>query len=155
MAKRRTLWTVFLSVVMLALLPSCSRPVSDEYFVRTQKADSEWRYSFEVDLSGEQAFDLDIYVNMDCGNHRFAEFTGLKLFMLWESPEGEKYYEDIFLGRDCLDKGNYFTKRIAAPYRSGLSMDPPGVWKLSAQPSEEDIERFGITGIGIRVTRVE
>ena len=146
------LMATVIAAVCLAALHSCSRPLSDEYFTRTGKSEPEGEYAFTVTF-GEEECDLDLYVSMVCGNVKFAQFPGLELSLLWESPEGEKYSEDVFLSKDHLDKGTFFWKQMAAPYRKNLVMDPPGEWKLTITIPSEAVELYGITGTGVRVTR--
>lgn len=145
---------IILSVIAsLPLVFSCSRPQSSEHFVRTENADESGAYRFALDFPEGEVYDLDLYVNMDCGNLKFAQFSGIGVSALWESPEGEKYSEEVFIGREYLDAGSFYGKRVVAPYREDLSMDPPGEWTLSLSMDKEAIETFGVTGIGIRATR--
>ena len=143
---------IVIAAVCLAALQSCSRPLSDEYFTRTGKTETKGEYPFTIAF-GEEECDLDLYVSMVCGNVKFAQFSGLDLSMLWESPEGEKFSEDVFLSKDYLEKGTFFEKKMAAPYRKNLVMDPPGEWKLTISVPIEEVEQYGITGTGVRVTR--
>ena len=148
-------WAVTLISLLasMALVLSCSSPESSEQFVRTGKTDIEGSYSFEADFEEGNSYDLDLYVNMVCGNVKFAQFPGISLSLLWESPQEEKFSEDVFISRENLDKDTYFVKSLVARYREDLMMDPAGKWGLTIGVPGEMIEHYGITGIGLRVTR--
>lgn len=145
--------TLISLLASMVLAFSCSSPESSEQFVRTGKTGIEGSYTFVTDFEEGNSYDLDLFVNMVCGNVKFAQFPGISLSLLWESPQGEKFSEDVFISGENLDKSTFFVKSLAARYRENLVMDPSGEWVLTVGIPDEMIEHYGITGIGLRVTR--
>lgn len=105
----------FISALLLALACSCVRPASSEAFVLSQDAEGGV-YSYLLDLSDSlSVFDISFYTAEKC--------PGLELDVLWTGPSEESFAETVFLDGASL----------RYPYRTGVSMNSPGEWRLDVR----------------------
>lgn len=142
---------LILSLIMLA---SCSRPVSDEMFVRTGERDIHGRYSFVVDMSDSLSrYGIGIVVMMDSDDRTFKDFSALPLTIDWVSPDKDVYSETVSIGRKYLKDSTYYTKTLEAAYRKGLVPVRYGNWRLRVNIPETIVEKYNVTGVGISLER--
>ena len=128
-----------LATVLLALsAAACSRPGSYERFVTIAQS-SGGVYEFELDLSDTTStYDISFYTRTLGGGQTVA--PSLPLMVAWESPEGVLALEEKVFMRAGGDRGR------VEPYRSGVAMAEPGIWKISIRPAEVP---EGFSGMGI------
>ena len=141
----------FLTLLLCAVLPllvSCTRPsVSETYLLREDCA-LDGIYRFEVDMSDSLArYDISLYTRID-GNHQRPDADkGVRLKMIWTSPSGRDYSENVYFSfteSSCED--GFFSLQCSLPYRSGLVPKEHGVWTLTLQQLKEirDLRGWGI-----------
>lgn len=119
-----------LLTLLLAVL-SCTRPVSEEYFVLKGDA-PDGVYSFTLDLSDTTvAYDLSLFVRPDP-----RDSSGFPLTASWYQGDSLRFSEDLFFpaGKELV------------PYRSGVVMAEPGEWILRLEPC---CPPAGFSGIGV------
>ena len=137
---------VLLLLSMLVL--SCSRPSSYAQFVRTGARDAYGRFVFNADMTDTlSSYDFSLLVSLSCIDREFSSFRSMPLLVVWESPDGELFEDNIVLQR--YDK--VFTDRIGA----GLVPVKPGLWKLYIKAPEDSLKKYGLTGIGLEIERVD
>lgn len=143
-----------LAVVVALSLISCSRPASEEMYIKSSEADDYGRYEFILNMSDSTAsgYNVDILVSMDCGQKTFGDFDNMPLKMLWESPEKRPFEEDVWISRNDLSENSRFLKLFMLRYRSGILPYESGKWKLYITVPEEFIDKYNIPGIGVRLS---
>ena len=148
---RRILIRCLLALSLIAATLSCSRPPSDELYVRTGDGDS---YEFEVAMDDDQyIYDLQVYVPMDCDRKSFASFTTFPITMVWQAPSGAKYEETVWMDREDLSASESAWTMLISPYRSSFRPSEYGDWHLSAYIPDEVIKEFNILGLGLKLKR--
>lgn len=122
----------------VAVLSSCSRPLSYEVFVRQADA-SDGDYHFELDLSDSTGFyDLYFYTRVDRSRNLGPESrTPMKLDIWWESPSHMVYDETVY-----MDAGDF--RGVRQIYRSGIVPAEYGIWKLCVRPSPVPVSFRGL-----------
>ena len=124
------------TIALLALLAAagCSRPLSTEIFVRSDRA-SEGVYVFDLTLRDSLAeYDFWFY-SRTLGK----TLTSLPLEVLWLSPSGERFSETVYMKKVDADG----EKEL---YRSGVVPAESGEWRICVRPHDVD-ESF--CGLGI------
>lgn len=133
---------------------SCSRPSSDEEYVRTGNRDEYGRYVFTVDMSDSTfCYDVGLFCSFGCDDEDFASFSQIPFHMLWVSPEDKPYEEEVWLTRDMLDDETFYSKRFSSPYREEVVPNEKGVWKLYVTVGEDYIKKYDIDGLGVKLSR--
>ena len=113
----------FLAAALLAAaLVSCSRPLSQEKFVTTDKAQGGV-YEFELDLSDSLVLrDLSIFAR--CAR---PDTLSVPLLVLWQSPSGVEFEETVYM-KPLVDG---FSREM---YRRAFSIREHGIWHLYIRP---------------------
>ena len=138
----------------LICLAACSRPVSDETFVRTSDRDEAGRYGFVLDMGDSLVtYDVSLYASFDCGKRRFASFEGTYLRMMWEAPDGPLFEEKVWLGPDVKSDSNSFSCHLMTVYRNELEPQKYGKWRLYVTVPEDVVEDFRLAGLGVSIAR--
>lgn len=144
----------FAAVCCLWAVAACSRPVSEERFVKASRTDAYGRYVFPLDLSDTTCrYDVGLYAVLDVEDPDFEAFSHLPLDILWESPSGRPFWEEVAVGRDCLVDSKYYEKSFRTAYRTDLVPVEPGIWRLSVSVPEADSWQGSMVGIGVKLVR--
>ena len=141
----------FLTLLLCAALPllvSCIGPDVSETFVLREDCAIDGIYRFEVDMSDSLSrYDLSLYTRID-GNHQRPDADkGVRLKMIWTSPSGRDYSENVYFSFvDSSREDGFFSLQCILPYRSGLVPKDFGVWTLTLQQLKEirDLRGWGI-----------
>ena len=131
-----------LVMAVLMALPSCSRHVSSEQFVRNASRDAYGRYVFDVDMQDSlSCYDISLISAFSC------------IDRLWESPDGQVYENELLAGRVSIADSSYYDKALIV--KAGERLEPVrhGMWKLYVKIPEDTVKLYGVTGMGIKVTR--
>ena len=132
------------AVVVCIAAVCCSRPPSTENFIRIDGSEGGI-YSFDLDLSDSLCtYDISFYTALgrqDAFRLRRDGVTCVPMHVVW-SRDTASFEETVYL--DATE--------VVTPYRSGVSMVSPGIWKLDVRPV--DIPR-GFRGIGVICKRNE
>lgn len=143
-----------LVMAVLMVMPSCSRPVSSEQFVRNASRDAYGRYVFDVDMQDSlSCYDISLISAFSCIDRQFSRFSSMPLNLLWESPDGQVYENDLLVGRASIADSSYYDKALIV--KAGERLEPVryGRWKLYVKIPEDTVKLYGVTGMGIKVTR--
>lgn len=79
----------------------------------------------------------------------------MPLLVVWESPDGELFEDNIVLQRSALRDSSYYDKVFTDRIGSGLVPVKPGLWKLYIKVPEDSLKKYGLTGIGLEIERVD
>ena len=140
--------------VLAAVLLSCAAPVSSEMFVRNGSRDAMGRYVFEADMTDSlHAFSMDLYVAFNCPEKEFSTFSRLPVNVLWVSPEGIAYEDNIMLAGEIGSRSSSFGRTMRAAYRSGIVPSSHGIWKVMVSVPEDSVRKYGITGLGMKLKK--
>ncbi len=142
---------IILLSLLLALAAACSRPGSAEMYMRTDGRDQAGRYAFDLDMSDTLTYSVELYAVMDCGEKIFRDFGSMKLCMRWVAPSGGAAEETVYMDRSMLVDDTFYNKRFSSVYRTGLRPVEDGLWKLYITVPEDFVEKFGLSGIGLRL----
>ncbi|MDO4826170.1 MAG: hypothetical protein Q4B16_01250 [Bacteroidia bacterium] len=142
----RHLPAILLSV--LTLLQACTRPAVTERFILREDCVQEGIYTFEVDMSDSAAcYDISLYTRLD-GNHQRPDAPeGVTLRMVWTSPSGGDYSENVYFSfAESSREDGFFSLQCLLPYRSGLIPVERGLWTLTLGQTEpvRDLRGWGI-----------
>ena len=114
------------------LLSGCSRPLSTEIFVRSDRAESGV-YIFDLELRDSSAvYDFWFY-SRTLG----PELTGLPLNVQWLAPSGKRFSETVYMKSVDADGEREL-------YRSGVVPAEGGTWRLSVRPLGVDEDFCGL-----------
>lgn len=142
------------AVVMAFTALSCSRPAVAEQFVRNADRDVYGRYVFDVDMSDSlAAYDISLLASFSCIDRDFAHFVSMPLHLLWKSPEGQCFEDNVALAGSALKDSSYYDKVLSDSLGEGLVPEKPGLWNLYVTVPEDSLKKYGMTGMGIRVDR--
>lgn len=142
------------AVIMAFAALSCSRPATAEQFVRNADRDVYGRYVFDVDMSDSlAAYDISLLSSFSCIDRDFAPFVSMPLHLLWESPEGQCFEDNVVLPGSALKDSSYYDKVLSDCLGEGLVPERAGLWKLYVTAPEDSLKKYGMTGMGIRVDR--
>lgn len=138
---------------LMAVL-SCSRPVTAEQFVRSADRDAYGRYAFDVDMSDSlSVYDISLIASFACIDRDFSSFRSMPLLLMWESPDGRCYEGSAVLQRKALRDSSYYDKVFSDKLGERLSPVRSGMWKLYVKAPDDSLEKYMMTGMGIRVDR--
>lgn len=147
----------YLSAAALAavLLIGCSRPSSYEQFIRNSSRDIYGNYAFDVDMTDSLSrYDISLIATFSCIDRDFARFTSMPMDLMWESPDGRVFENWIAAGRKEMVDSSYYDKALMVKAGTGLVPAVHGGWKLYVKVPEDSLKLYGMTGMGIRVTRI-
>lgn len=144
-------------VLLLSMLVlSCSRPSSYAQFVRTGSRDAYGRFVFNADMADTlSAYDFSLLASLSCIDREFSSFRSMPLLVVWESPDGELFEDNIVLQRSALRDSSYYDKVFTDRIGAGLVPVKPGLWKLYIKAPEDSLKKYGLTGIGLEIERVD
>lgn len=142
-----------LAVVMPLLVLSCSRPESDELFVRPGGKDVMGRYCFILDMDDPQyVYDVDVYIPTSADRRHASPFSE-DVTVEWKAPSGARYKETVTFSSQTEVQRSFFNSTFLYHYRAGLVPVEYGQWKLSLQFPSDFEEKNHANGIGIRLIR--
>ena len=126
--------TAALIWLFAALLSSaCSRPDTQESFVRADKAlDGVYIFDFELEGNGA-SYDFSIW-----GVSRDKAVYGEELRVQWLSPSGSSFSETVYM--KCITPSG--EREL---YRSAVAPDAEGKWRISIRTLPED----ELAGLGV------
>lgn len=143
-----------LAFALVLSVISCSGPASSECFVKNADCDAYGRYIFDLDMSDSlHTFSIDLYSAFTCRDEVFAGFTGVPVNVLWESPEGSVYEENVILPASGVSNVSHFGKSFSASYRKGVRPVVNGEWKLYLSVPRDSVRKYGMTGMGIKISK--
>jgi len=144
---------VFL-ILSILLTAACNRPTSDEYFMKSEDRDIRGRYCYKLDMADSTVkYGVDLMVCMDCDDNQWGEFATMPLTIDWVSPDDETYRETVWISAADLKEESFYSKTIEASYRSSLVPVKYGDWKLRVGIPETQIDKYNVTGVGVRLIR--
>ena len=153
-ARMGRLRTIFLFAALSAALISCSEPDSSEKFVRNRDRDAAGRYVFDVDMTDSlQTYSMDFYVAFSCTEKVFSSFSNLPANVLWISPDGIVYEDNVLISGESSEPSSTFMKAVKAPYRRGAAPVSRGMWKAMVSVPADSVARYGITGLGMKIIK--
>lgn len=112
------------------------------------------RYVFDVEMNDSlKTYSVALYAAFMCRDEKFDGFSSLPLNVIWESPEGAVYEENLMLERSCVDRTSNFGKTLAVRYREGLVPKEYGVWNIYLTVPQDSVKKYGITGMGLKLSK--
>lgn len=143
---------IAVSAVLSAVLFSCSAPMSSEMFVKNGGRDAAGRYVFNVDMTDSlHTYSMDFYVAFTCPERVFSSFGKLPANVLWVSPEGIVYEDNILLAGEAGE--GYFDRAVKAAYRREAVPSSAGMWKAMVSVPADSVSKYGITGVGMKIIK--
>ncbi|MBR1573876.1 MAG: hypothetical protein IJ652_03395 [Bacteroidales bacterium] len=138
-----------LMLLVALLAAACSRPGSDEAFVRTDQRDEQGRYAFTLAMDDSLAtYDITVYAAAHANDREtLPEFV---LGVEWEAPSGQPYYEQVRLGPEHLRQRLFFAKYLCGDLRREAVPAEWGIWKLYITVADGE---QSLDGLGIRTKR--
>ncbi|MGM9741315.1 MAG: hypothetical protein ACI3ZP_11990 [Candidatus Cryptobacteroides sp.] len=145
-------------IILFMALPmalfSCSEPDSSEIFVRNRDRDAAGRYVFDVDMKdSSRTYSMDFYVAFSCTGKVFSSFSHLPANVLWVSPEGIVYEDNILIYGEASESSSTFLKAVKAPYRKGAAPVSSGMWKAMVSVPADSVAKYGIAGLGMKIIK--
>lgn len=114
------------------LLPACSQPDSQEWFVRRDEArDGVYIYSLPL-ADTTAAYDFWFYSRVGS-----RPIESLQLNVQWLAPSGRAFSEVVYMR--CVETGG-----SKEAYRSGMVPAEAGDWQLSVRPVGVDEDFLGL-----------
>lgn len=145
---------IMAGILAIMLLISCSSPLSVEDYKRTKDRDIYGRFEFSADMSDSlAAYSVDLLISMGCNKKKFSTFENAPLRIMWVSPSGKPFEEEVWLSRLDLSSETPVSKQFMVKYRRGLVPKEYGVWKLYIALSDNIIVDYNIPGIGVRLNK--
>lgn len=139
--------------VLPLLMLSCSRPESDETFLRASQRDEQGRYCFTLKMDDPQyLYDVDIYISSSAEGRHSLPFSDEAL-VEWTAPSGAKFEESIVFSSETEAQKSFFSKFFLYHYRAELVPVEYGDWTVSLQFPSDFEEKNHANGIGIRLIR--
>ncbi|MGN1234028.1 MAG: hypothetical protein ACI4UJ_11375 [Candidatus Cryptobacteroides sp.] len=146
--------TIILFMVLPMALLSCSEPDSSEIFVRNRDRDAAGRYVFDVDMKDStRAYSMDLYVAFSCTEKVFSSFSQLPANVMWVSPEGIVYEDNVLICGESAESSSTFLKAVKAPYRKGAVPVPAGMWTAMVSVPADSVAKYGIAGLGMKIIK--
>ena len=144
----------FLTLALLLVVASCSRPTSYEPFVVREKAEYGDTYIFNLDLSDSTvAYGLDFYTRLERPAFGIFPSDSISLDLRWISPSDSVIISDTtFIHVACPVDSSYYTKDFMAGYKEAFSLPEHGIWRLKARVLNDS---EAIRGLGMIFTRKE
>lgn len=136
---------VLIWVLLTVMLPfACSRPVSDEFFEPTSDRDAYGRFCFNIDMADSTiSYNISLMTFFGGMGRNSEPFITMPLDMMWESPEGMQYEENVVID------GRYLL------YRENIRPIRAGIWHLYIKVPEDSLRKYKFDGMGVRVERVK
>ncbi|MBO4761398.1 MAG: hypothetical protein J5520_06570 [Bacteroidales bacterium] len=143
-----------LLVLSMLLMAACSRPSSEEFFMKSEDRDIRGRYGYHLDMADSTVkYGVDLIICMGCDDKKWEEFTTLPLTIDWISPDDDIHRETVWVSASDVKESSYFSKTIEAAYRRSLVPVKYGKWKMRVGIPETQIDNYNVTGVGIRLIR--
>lgn len=118
---RKPMWLLCFAA-LFTLTVACSDSFQTSSFVKAENA-ADGVYEFTLNLSDSlETYDIDFYTRS-----RRASSQGYPLFVTWTSPDGESFFETVYMRLGSVDG-------VRESYRKGTVPSKYGVWKLSVAP---------------------
>lgn len=153
-ARMGRLRTIILFMAMPMALFCCSEPDSSEMFVRNGDRDAAGRYVFDVDMKDSlHTYTMDFYVAFSCTEKEYSSFSRLPANILWESPEGIVYEENVLISGESAESSSTFLKAVRATYRKGAAPVSAGMWKAMVSVPADSVAKYGIAGLGMKIIK--
>ena len=73
--------------------------------------------------------------------------------ILWESPDGQVFENNIMLGRNSMTDSSYYDKALIYSIGRKLVPERHGEWKIYVKVPEDTLRKYGITGMGVRIVK--
>lgn len=141
---------ILIFAAVVAVLSACSRPTSNEQFVKLDNKGADGLYHFTVDMSDSlHTYDLVFYSRIDCNNIKLSQIRDFPLMVTWISPEGEKYSEKVYFKvRGNSEDEDFYSNQYRIPYRSEVVPVRWGIWEMTVKI---DSDRYipGFRGLGL------
>lgn len=135
---------------------SCSRPRSEEHYVRSNDVDALGRYNFMIDADSSGCYDIDVLIFMSISRRRFVPFSDT-LSLEFQAPSGKSDFIRIPIRHARSDlasqpvQEDFFNRTYQ--YTLQYEIPEPGDWGVNLSlPSGFD-KKYGINGIGLEVSR--
>ena len=126
------------SLLILLLAASCSKPRSREQFIRS---DGSGEYSFDVEFDDSlSTWDLSFYSRLDRPVFVKDTLISFPMQVVWRSPSGRYFSETVYYPA--------YTKQVL--YRSGVQPSETGTWNISVTLPGEPAR---LRGLGLQVSR--
>lgn len=121
-------------------------------FTPTRDRASDGSYVMTIDLDEEDSgYDMSLLISFGCPSKRLAEFESLPIRLSMVSPEGKIYADSLDFGRSVLKSSNWWSHHIESAIGEGLVPHEHGTWQVKVDISDSYINRYNISGAGIRV----
>lgn len=76
-----------------------------------EHADAYGRFVFNADMTDTMsAYDFSLLASLSCIDREFSSFRSMPLLVVWESPDGELFEDNIVLQRSALRDSSYYDK---------------------------------------------
>lgn len=145
---------LYLLLMLLAAVQSCSAPASSEQFVRNASRDAYGRYVFNADMTDSLAsYNVSLISALSCIDRKFSGFSSMPVDILWESPDGQVFENSIVLGRNSMTDSSYYDKALIYSIGRKLVPERHGEWKIYVKVPEDTLRKYGITGMGVRIVK--
>lgn len=96
---------------------------------------------------------MDFYVAFSCTEKVFSSFSNLPANVLWISPDGIVYEDNVLISGESSEPSSTFMKAVKAPYRRGAAPVSRGMWKAMVSVPADSVARYGITGLGMKIIK--
>lgn len=140
-------------LTMLVMAVSCGEPSEWYYYDRSSGSD-DTSFSFEFELLPAPAqYDISIFTRLEGKDLDLYTTDKIPMTIVLLSPSGEIYKErfDFIVFSEDGFRGYTGRREAVSPYRTGISTDEYGTWKMTI---ETDSPSSVLTGFGIYLKRI-
>lgn len=136
------------------MLISCSRPVSDEIYLKATDHDELGRYCFELSMDDQAySYDIDIMLSYALERDVQLDFSNSQALIEFVAPSAARYEHLYDFSGNYTGQENSFTKTCMYRYAQGLDPVEYGKWMMRITLPEEMRDIYNLNGIGIRLIR--
>lgn len=141
-----------LSLVLVLAAVSCGNPSEWYYFDRSSgSGDTSFSFEFEL-LPAPVEYDLSIFTRLEGKDLDLYTTETIPMTIVLVSPSGETFMErfDFVVFSEEGFRGYTGRREAVSPYRSGISTDEYGMWKMTIRT---DTPSSVVTGFGIHLVK--
>lgn len=139
---------LLMTVALMVVAASCSRPSSYEPFIVRENAEYGDTYNFNLDLSDSTAsYSLSFYTRLERSAFGVFPSDSISLDLRWISPSDSVILSDTtFISVAAAVDSSYYSKDYVADYKVILDLPENGGWRLKAKVLNDS---EAVRGIGI------
>lgn len=141
-------------IILFAIfLSSCTRPLSDEHYLRADECDGLGRYCFELAMDDEAySYDLQFLLFFSLIKTQ-TDFGDAQMLVEFTSPSASRFEQLYTLEGNYDVQDGFFSKTCLFDYGRDLRPLEYGTWSIKLTLPQELCNQQRLDGVGIRLIR--